>query len=199
MKGIKIMNARTSVKELYMPFLRKCWREGLTDTLISTVVPFDNSTITSYRNEEKYKSTAKTLKKEHLDKLFEILKEFPWIIESANPLRTVNNVAFWKRHEDLFQYFMQLRDRMLNSEEPTAENNVILSYEDVVEDKPTECEAVSSETAHECHCEQCKCDSTEPSTKLYIKQQLKAIAINAVNSELYEIATDIIAVLETDF
>jgi hypothetical protein len=212
MKGnLKRMNGRTSVKELYMPFLRKCWREGLTDALISTVVPFDNSTITGFRHEEKYPATNKKLRKENIDTLFQCIAEFPWVLNGSNPLRTNSNVAFWKRHEELFQYFMELRDNLkayiqakdFEVEQRCADPSSVCEPIESIEPSTTdiETEACCADTRpspiYECSSEET--EETAVRRKTTIKMQLRDVVHRAIEYDMYDLVEDLVKVLAEHF
>lgn len=119
------------------------------------------------------------------------------MISCSNPLRTKNNVEFWERHKDMFEYFMELRRKALeddtlweeiNPDEVSLEEAFGLEEGAPEEPEPVE-EPVEEETV-----------SAEPADiKEVIKGELKNICSACIHNEYYELARDILNVLEEDF
>lgn len=205
------------VKEQYLPFLRKCWATGISDSLLATVAPFDHSCISKLRKDEGYSATCTRLNKFQISKLFEILKVFPWVLECSNPLRTEQNVKYWKRNEELFNYFMELRHKQLcedypyapevedetevedgdKDEESTVSTEVELPCEEVLE-------TVSEIAKEACTCT-CECEHeptkeyTYSDTRKHLKKMLKDVVKFSVDSEEYELAQDLTSILLEHF
>ena len=168
-----------AIRKVYAEFLDKCWTMGLSDTLASTVAPFDNSTISQYRREAGYKSNCTTTTLQDLECIFEILKEFPQHIKVMNPDRTINNRKFWERHPELRYHFDRLR----------AELEAELAMKEIEPQEPVEQGKEVPMTFVEAH--------IEVSTPIQrIKDNLKEIIDIALADNLWDIAQDAIIFLK---
>ena len=208
MKGNQEMTQSNAVKDMYLPFLRECWRNRISDSLIATIIPMDNSTISKIRKEEKYLPSNSTVKKETVDILFEIVAKFPWILNYSNPCRTASNVKFWKRHEKLFQYFMEIRnnlkadiqaaefDEEQRAVELTASQtdtyNADTCPSSIYEGNPEPNFVVKTEATKDT-------EDTELCRRTAIKMQLRDVVHRAVEYDMYDLAEDLIRVLAEHF
>lgn len=193
----------STLSERHVEFMKECWRRGISDTLISTIVPVGNSQISKIRNSYKIQPNAKMVSRQTIYDLFEVLKDrrFSWMISCSNPLRTKNNVEFWERHKDMFEYFMELRHKALNDDtlweeinpdEVSLEEAFGLEEESTVESETEPVEEVAGEEE--------PAVATEPSDiKEIIKGELKNICSACIHNEYYELARDLLNVLEEDF
>ena len=191
----------STLSERHVEFMKECWSRGISDTLISTIIPVGNSQISKIRNSYKIQANARTVSKQSIYDLFEVLKDirFRWMISCSNPLRTQNNVDFWERHKDMFEYFMELRRKALeddtlweeiNPDEVSLEEAFGLEEEAPVEPEPVEEITEEEETVV----------AKEPSDiKEVIKGELKNICSACIHNEYYELARDILNALEEDF
>jgi hypothetical protein len=185
--------------------MKECWKRGISDTLISTIVPVGNSQISKIRNSYKIQANARTVSKHVIYDLFEVLKDkrFSYMISCSNPLRTQNNVDFWEKHKDMFEYFMELRHKALDDDTMWEEINPDeVSLEEAFgleEEAPAEPEAIE-ETAVEEEVTAAEPDKSEPSDfKEVVKGELKNICAACVYNGYYELAHDLLNVLEEDF
>lgn len=168
-----------AIRVMYSEFLDKCWTMGLSDTLVSTIVPYDNSTIGQYRREAGYKSNGTTTTLQDLECIFEILKEFPHHAKVINPDRTANNRKFWEIHPELRYHFDRLR----------AELEAELNIENVETQESVEQEKEVPITFVEAH--------IEVSTPMQrIEDNLKEIIDVALANNLWDIAQDAIIFLK---
>ena len=127
------------------------------------------------------------------------------MVSCSNPLRTKNNVAFWEIHKDMFEYFMELRNKALEDDtmwEEISPDEV--SHEEVFgleEEALAEPETVEESAGTESKVSEIKKDESTwyPVPKDYIKQELKDLCSMATLNEYYELAHDILNVLEEDF
>lgn len=197
----------STLNERHIEFMKECWKRGLSDTLISTIVPVGNSQLSKIRNSYKIQANARMVSKQSVYELFEVLKDkrFSYMISCSNPLRTKNNVAFWEKHKDMFEYFMELRRKALEDDtlwEEVNPDEVPLEEAFELEEEAT----VEPEDVEESECvtsgmSAIKEDKSACSTvpKDYIKQELKHLCSMATLNEYYELAHDILNVLEEDF
>lgn len=197
----------STLDERHVEFMKECWERGISDTLISTIIPIGNSQISKIRNSYKIQANARTVSKHVIYDLFEILKDkrFSYMISCANPLRTKGNVEFWEKHKDMFEYFMELRHKALNDDALWEEINPDeVSLEEAFgleEETTTEPETVEESTDTEIKASEVKEDEPAwcPVPKDYIKQTLKDLCSMATLNEYYGLAHDILNVLEEDF
>lgn len=189
------------ISERHLEFMKECWKRGISDTLISTIVPVGNSQISKIRKSYKIQTSARNVSKQGIYDLFEILrdKRFSYMISCSNPLRTKNNVEFWERHKDMFEYFMELRSKALSED---------TSWEEIDPDEVSLEEAFGLEEEATIEPERTTSDAPEVKedeaawysvSKDYIKQELKHLCSMAALNEYYELAHDILNVLEEDF
>jgi hypothetical protein len=195
-----------TISERHVEFMKECWRHGISDSLISTIVPIGNSQVSKIRKSYKFQTNARTVSKQTIYELFEILKDkrFSYMISCSNPLRTKNNVEFWERHKDMFEYFMELRHKALNDDtlweeinpdEVSLEEAFGLEEEATVEPEPAEEIAVEEETVAAA-----EPNKSEPSDfKEVIRDELKNICSACVFNGYYELARDVLNILEDNF
>ena len=201
----------TVISERHLEFMKECWKRGISDSLISTIVPVGNSQVSKIRKTYKFQPYARYASKQSIFDLFDILrdKRFSYMISCSNPLRTKNNVEFWERHKDMFEYFMELRNNALkddtlweeiNPDEVPLEEVFKLEEEATVESEAVE-ENVCSVDAPEAKEDESTWHTVpkECVPKDYIKQELKSLCSMATLNEYYELAHDILNVLEEDF
>lgn len=172
-----------AIKVMYAEFLDKCWTMGLSDTLVSTVAPFDNSTISEYRKEAGYKANCTTVTLQDLECIFEILKEFPGLVKVINPDRTVSNKKFWERRPELRYHFDRLRAELEAELEAELNTENIETQESVEQEKEV---PITFVNAH-----------IEVSTPMQrIEDSLKEIIDIALANNLWDIAQDAIIFLK---
>lgn len=124
-----------TVFDMYEDFCKECWKAGVSDVLLSTIVGIDHSTLAKRRNQLKITSSCSRANKYYVRIMFDIISkpEYIHLAALANPLKTKGNVNFWESHPDLFDYYMLLRDKLLNKESDNVQPNVDKAFEETEE------------------------------------------------------------------
>lgn len=61
----------STLSERHIEFMKECWKRGISDSLISTIIPIGNSQVSKVRNSYKFAPNARTVSKQSIFDLFE--------------------------------------------------------------------------------------------------------------------------------
>jgi hypothetical protein len=152
---------------------------NIPDILLASIVPLDHSTITKYRNELGLKTHRINTTVNHIEMLFEILKEFPQHIEHISTNRLRSTEAFWKRRPELLVAFNNCwkaakKDLAIQDGdwEASIEREVPMTFVDTTP----------------------RIEIASPEQR--VKEALKEAVDIAVANDMYSVAHDIIEILE---
>ena len=208
-------NKIMKLANIYEDFMREAWKRGINDSLIASIMPIGHSAISKRRREIRQSACCGKLNEYMISRLFQILDmpEYRKLIHGANPLRTEHDVKFWSGNQKLFDYFMDLRMKLINkiAEENNTETEIEISedftsnvkevkFTDkdvkhlISEDKTTS-EIDSSVKEHEflkgVDFKNVECNSIEAS--------LRTAVLIAIMQGKYSIARDVIITLQNSF
>ena len=193
----------SSLKDIYAPFLKSCWVMQLSDTLISTIIPVDNSTISKYRAQEGFAPSNKAVTKEDIEVLFAILEDYPWIVTNINPVRTKSNRKFWTRRSELLVHFENACNELkakLNIEEDIKMPKVVV-HEPDTEIRENVYDNSNTNNANDNNAEVCDCKCNHvnhvENFESIIKEKLKEIVSLATLAEKYDVVSTIIDILKS--
>lgn len=164
------------VKKLYLPFMERCWTMNIPDILIAAVVPLDHSTISKYRKEYKTDTTRTNTTSVHVELMFEILKEFPQHIEHISITRLSSTQKFFERRPEILAKFNECWNEVKetygieNTEDVAIEREVPITFNEPI--------------------------LVKKNPVFKIKLKLKEAVAIAIECERYDLAHDIIEILE---